>query len=112
MVSRASPVRRAHINLPILLSLAAAIVSALPRPSMSGRSAPAEAPPRSALRRPVALVATNGLLFAANRDAGTVSVLDPARGAVVGEVSIGGHPSDMVAAGGGAAVSLLVTDEA
>src|SRR5687768_11448314 len=94
MASPASPVRRPHINiltlnLLTLLALAAAGVSAL-CPSMSGGAAPAEAPPRAALRRPVALAATDGLLFAANRDAGTVSVLDPDRGAVVHEVSVGG----------------------
>src|SRR5829696_3817730 len=64
------------------------------------------------LRRPVALVAGEGLLFVANRDAGSVSVIDTARAAVTREVQLGGRLSDMAGVGGGAVPALLVTEEA
>ena len=91
------------------LSLAAALLLSA---AVGGDGAPATRPGGSRLRRPVALVAAEGLLFAANRDAGTVSVIDPVRAGVAEEVEVAGRLSDMTAVGGGAVRSLLVTDVA
>jgi YVTN family beta-propeller protein len=61
------------------------------------------------LRRPVAMTMAGEQLITANRDSGTISVVEPGRGEVVGELAVGGRPVDVVADDGGK--SLLVADE-
>lgn len=63
------------------------------------------------LRRPVALtISPDGeRLYVANRRSGSVSVVDPVKQRVVGEIDLGGRPSAMTLLAGGR--HLLVTDE-
>ena len=63
------------------------------------------------LRRPVALalVEDGRWLFAANRRAGTISVIDTTAARTVAEVSVGGKPADLVATPDTS--SLLTVDE-
>ena len=66
--------------------------------------------PDKHFRRPVALAWTgNGLLAVANRDAGSVSLIDVVKRKVVGETVVGKKLTDLVALPGGR--FLLVTDE-
>ena len=61
-------------------------------------------------RRPlsVALSKSEDKLFTANRDSGTVSVIDTASSTIVEEISVGGRPVDIVSPSAG---QLLVLDE-
>ena len=66
--------------------------------------------PEKHFRRPVALAWTGGgLLAVANRDAGSVSLIDVAKRKVLGETVVGKKLTDLVAIPGGH--FLLVTDE-
>jgi YVTN family beta-propeller protein len=66
---------------------------------------------KTLLRRPAALaLADDGRwLFAANRRAGTISVIDTTAARTVAEMSVGGRPADLVATPDGA--RLLAVDE-
>lgn len=62
------------------------------------------------LRRPVSIVAHDAAVYVANRDSGTVSVIDPQTLQFTGEYAVAEHIADMIAVPGQNAV-LVVDDE-
>jgi YVTN family beta-propeller protein len=78
-----------------------------------GDSAPERSPAASRLHRPIALVLTDGdrRLLVANRDSGTVAVLDTQKLQIVAETRFGRRLADMAASGDRALV-LLADEEA